>query len=71
MITHNGEPSMPIIRRIITIGHSKAITIPKSWITNAEDEAGKKVVALALEVNGSITLQPVFDKETKQEKTAS
>ena len=61
---------MPIIRRIITIGHSKAITIPKSWITNAEDEAGKKVIALALEVNGSITLQPVFDKETHQRKTA-
>jgi len=53
---------MPIIRRIIAIGHSKAITIPKSWITNAEDEAGKKVIALALEVDGSITLQPVFEK---------
>jgi len=60
---------MPIIRRIIDISHSKAITIPKSWITNAEDEAGKKVVALALEVNGSITLQPVFEKENKFEKT--
>jgi hypothetical protein len=53
---------MPIIRRIIAIGHSKAITIAKSWITNAEDEAGKKVIALALEVDGSITLQPVFEK---------
>jgi len=60
---------MPIIRRIIDIGHSKAITIPKSWITNAEDKAGKKVVALALEVDGSITLQPVFEKETKLGKT--
>jgi antitoxin component of MazEF toxin-antitoxin module len=60
---------MPIIRRIIAIGHSKAITIPKSWITNAEDEAGKKVVALALEVDGSITLQPVFEK-TKLRETA-
>ena len=60
---------MPIIRRIITIGHSKAITIPKSWITNAEDEAGKKVVALALEVDGSITLQPVFEKTKLQETT--
>jgi antitoxin component of MazEF toxin-antitoxin module len=59
---------MPIIRRIIDIGNSKAITIPKSWITNAEDEAGKKVVALALEVDGSITLQPVFEKQTNFEK---
>jgi len=60
---------MPIIRRIIDIGNSKAITIPKSWITNAEDEAGKKVIALALEVDGSITLQPVFEKQTNFEKT--
>jgi len=60
---------VPIKRRIIAIGHSKAITIPKSWITNAEDEAGKKVVALALEVDGSITLQPVFEK-TKLRETA-
>lgn len=56
---------MPIIRSVIDLGHSKAVTIPKSWITNAEDQRGKKVVALAMEVNGTITLQPVFEKETK------
>jgi antitoxin component of MazEF toxin-antitoxin module len=60
---------MPIIRSLFTIGNSKAITIPKSWITNAEDEAGKKVIALALEVDGSITIQPVFEK-TKLRETA-
>jgi antitoxin component of MazEF toxin-antitoxin module len=60
---------MPIIRSLFTIGNSKAITIPKSWITNAEDESGKKVIALALEVDGSITIQPVFEK-TKLRETA-
>jgi hypothetical protein len=56
---------MPIIRSVIDLDHSKAVTIPKSWITNAEDQRGKKVVALSMEVNGTITLQPIFEKETK------
>jgi antitoxin component of MazEF toxin-antitoxin module len=60
---------MPIIRSILKIGNSKAVTIPKSWVTNAEDQTGRKVIALAMEVNGTITLQPVFEKETKHEIT--
>ena len=39
---------MPIIRSILTIGNSKAVTIPKSWLTNAEDQTGRKVIALAM-----------------------
>ncbi len=54
---------MPIIRKLMEVGHSKSITLPKSWIKNAEQEAGKKIVAIALEVNGKITLQPVFSRE--------
>lgn len=60
---------MPIIRRILKLGHSKAITIPKSWITCAEEQTGKRVVALALEVDGTITLQPVFGKQAKHKTT--
>jgi antitoxin component of MazEF toxin-antitoxin module len=65
MTAHNGEPSMPIIRSILNLGNSKAVTIPKSWLTNAEDQTGKKVIALAMDVNESITLQPIFEKEHK------
>jgi antitoxin component of MazEF toxin-antitoxin module len=56
---------MPIIRSIFTIGNSKAVTIPKSWLTNAEDQTGRKIIALAMEVNGAIILKPVFEKVTK------
>ena len=58
---------MPIIRSVIDLGNSKAVTIPKSWITNAEEKTGRKIIALAMEVNGTITIQPIFEKETKQE----
>lgn len=54
---------MPIIRSILNLGNSKAVTIPKSWLTNAEDQTGKKVIALALDVNTTITLQPIFEKD--------
>jgi antitoxin component of MazEF toxin-antitoxin module len=53
---------MPIIRSIIDLGNSKAVTIPKSWITNAEEKTGRKIIALALEIDGFITLAPVFEK---------
>ena len=56
---------MPIVRKLMNVGvDSKAITLPKSWITNAEIENGKKIIAIALEVNGVITLTPVFEKHT-------
>jgi hypothetical protein len=53
---------MPIIRKLLNVGDSQAVTLPKSWITNEEQNNGKKVVALALEVDGVITLSPVFEK---------
>jgi antitoxin component of MazEF toxin-antitoxin module len=59
---------MPIIRKILNVGDSKAITIPKSWIASAEENAGKKIVALALEVDRIITLRPVFAKDEKKQK---
>ena len=58
---------MPIIRSILNLGNSKAVTIPKSWLTNAEDQTGRKIIALAMEIDGTITLQPVFEKEPEAE----
>ena len=54
---------VPIIRKILNVGDSRAITIPKSWLENAEENAGKKIIALALEVDRKITIEPVFEKK--------
>jgi len=48
------------------VGDSRGITLPKSWIDNAEQEAGRRIIAIALEVDRIITIQPVFEK--KKEK---
>ncbi|MDG6222542.1 MAG: hypothetical protein QCH99_04700 [Candidatus Bathyarchaeota archaeon] len=62
---------MPIIRSLMNIGDSKGVTLPVSWIKHAEEEQGKKIVALALEVNHSILITPIFEKGevTKDETT--
>jgi len=52
---------MPIIRKLVCIGKSKGIFLPKSWIENAEKETGKKMVAVTLEINGVITIKPIFE----------
>ncbi|MFA6660438.1 MAG: hypothetical protein WCS62_02385 [Bacilli bacterium] len=57
---------LPIIRKLTTVGASRGISLPKSWIENAEAEAGKKIVAIALEVGRVITVSPVFEKEVKE-----
>ena len=54
---------MPLIRKLIDLRTSRAICLPKSWLENAEEEYGRKIVAVALEVNGEIKLQPVFEKK--------
>ena len=54
---------MPIIRKLTVVGDSRGLTLPKSWIEHAEQEQGRKVVALALEVDHSIVVTPIFEKE--------
>jgi antitoxin component of MazEF toxin-antitoxin module len=54
---------MPIYRKILKVGDSQAVTIPKSWLQSAEIMKGKKIVAIAMEVDGTITLNPVFETD--------
>jgi hypothetical protein len=54
---------MPILRKILNVGDSQAVTLPKSWLSNAEQGKGKKIVAVAMEVNGVITISPVFGEK--------
>ena len=55
--------NLPIIRKLTVVGDSKGMTLPKSWIKHAEQEQGRKVVALALEVDHSILVTPIFELE--------
>ena len=52
---------MPIIRALTVSGDSKVVTIPASWLRYAEEKKHKKIIAIAMEVNGSIILKPIFE----------
>jgi len=53
---------MPIIRKIIQVGTSKAVSLPKSWLELIERETGKPVKEVAVEVNGVLIIKPILPR---------
>ena len=56
---------MPIIRKVIQVGTSRAVCLPKSWLELIERETGKTIKEVAVEVNGVLTIQPIIPKNPK------
>jgi hypothetical protein len=55
---------LPIVRKIISVGKtSKAVIIPKSWLTYLESEAGKPIENVAVEVNRVLKITAIVPKE--------
>lgn len=60
---------MPIIRKVIDVGRSKAVTIPKTWLEFFERELNTTIDRVAIEVNRCLTIVPyVPDKNRKKEE---
>lgn len=55
---------MPIIRKIVKIGHSKAVFIPKTWLEYYEQEAGQKIEEVAVEVNKILKITPIIKRKS-------
>jgi antitoxin component of MazEF toxin-antitoxin module len=56
---------MPIIRKIIPLGNSKAVTLPKTWLQYIEEKTGQGVKAVTMEVNGALTIKPKLKDQGK------
>jgi antitoxin component of MazEF toxin-antitoxin module len=61
---------MPLIQKIIQIGDSKAITIPKSWLIFYERQIGCSIKEVSVEVNSSLVIRPIMKviENTSEEK---
>jgi antitoxin component of MazEF toxin-antitoxin module len=59
---------MPIIRKVLEVGNSKAVTIPKSWFEFYEKETGQKISEVTIEVNRELKILPYAPKEKEPEK---
>ncbi len=57
---------MPIVRKIIGIGGSRGITIPKDWLDWIERTTGERVIEVTIEVNGVLKVSPVLERRFRQ-----
>ena len=51
---------MPLIRKVVRIGNSKAVFLPKSWFTYYEKANGQEIKEVAIKINGQLTIQPIL-----------
>jgi len=47
---------MPLIQKLLKVGNSRAVVIPRAWLKYYEDKTGKPVTDVLLEVNDNITI---------------
>ena len=57
---------MPLIRKIIEVGTSRAVTIPKDWLEFYEKQFGKPIEEVAIEVNKVLKIIPLIPKEKRK-----
>jgi hypothetical protein len=58
--------NMPLIRKVIEVGTSKAVTIPKDWLEFYEKQFGKPIQEVAIEVNKVLKIMPLIPKEKRK-----
>jgi antitoxin component of MazEF toxin-antitoxin module len=54
---------MPILRKLTTVGDSRGLTLPKSWIDYLERKNQCRITEVELEVNGAIIVRAVLPKK--------
>jgi hypothetical protein len=47
---------MPMVRKLIKVGDSRAVTIPPDWLKFYEDKTGIPVEEVLMELNGVIKI---------------
>jgi len=52
---------MPVKRKVIIIGDSRGITIPKSWLELVEKQIGQRLEHVAMEIDSSLTIVPMVE----------
>jgi hypothetical protein len=55
---------MPLIQKIIQVGDSKAITIPKSWLEFYERQTGESIKEVSVEITDRLVIFPMFSQIT-------
>ena len=57
---------MPIIRKVVSVGCSKAVTLPKSWLRYYKEICGVEVKEVAIEIKEhTLIIKPILPKEKR------
>ena len=54
---------MPLLRKIIKVGNSRAIVIPDDWLQYQEQILGNKITQVGMECNEVIIIKAIIHKE--------
>lgn len=60
---------MPLTRKLISVGNSKAIVVPASWLKNQEELSGCPIREILMEVDGVLTISPKILKKKGGKRT--
>lgn len=53
---------MPLKKKLVKLGiHSRAVIIPWDWIKYFEEQTGKKLTHVTLDINDKIMITPYFE----------
>jgi antitoxin component of MazEF toxin-antitoxin module len=56
---------MPLIQKVIQVGDSRAVTIPKSWLEFYERKNGQSIKEVSIEVDGKLVIRPILKEENQ------
>ena len=48
------------VRKVIRVGNSLAVTIPRRWLLYYERKNGQKIREVSLEINSKLTISPIL-----------
>ena len=54
---------MPLIRKIIKVGGSKAVTLPTEWLRWVKRKTGQEPTEVAIEVDDNLTIIPIVKEQ--------
>lgn len=58
---------MPLKRKLIRVGNSRAVVIPPDWLKYYEDKTGQPIENLLMELNDVITIAVELEEESSDQ----
>lgn len=56
---------MPLLQKVIKVGHSRMIVLPSSWLKYNEQKMGEEIIEVAVEVDGDLRIRPLTKEDEK------